>query len=154
MPVFWKFAGEDKAVIYGIAGGTPQYLLQMNDQLSIEENVKNTFLNPTSAMFEEPENLLSKADLDLKLKSAGVKWLRPHFENDYGMKPDEFELEGEGKPVDAPSPRKSGMLMGATGGRWSPAMKGRTSRLRPENRCWRKHRSALTPPLPDICQMS
>ena len=57
---FGNFAGEDKAVIYGIAGGTPQYLLQMNDQLSIEENVKNTFLNPTSAMFEEPENLLKQ----------------------------------------------------------------------------------------------
>ena len=50
--------------------------------------------------YEEPEDLLSKADLDLKLKSMGVKWLRPHLEGDYGLKPDEFDLEGEGTPVD------------------------------------------------------
>ena len=39
---------EDKALVYGIAGGTPQYLLQMSDKLSVEENIKNTYLNPTS----------------------------------------------------------------------------------------------------------
>ena len=44
----------------GIAGGTPQYLLQMDDGLSVEENIKNTFLNPTSSLFEEPENLLKQ----------------------------------------------------------------------------------------------
>ncbi len=57
--------------------------------------------------YEEPEDLLSKADLDLKLKSMNVKWLRPHFENDYGLKPDEFELEGEGAPVAAPPAPKA-----------------------------------------------
>ena len=39
---------EDKALIYGIVGGTPQYLLQINDKLSIEENIKDTYLNPNS----------------------------------------------------------------------------------------------------------
>ena len=57
---FKHFSAEDKALAYGIMGGTPQYLLQMNDQLSIEENVKNTYLNPTSAIFEEPINLLKQ----------------------------------------------------------------------------------------------
>lgn len=57
---FKNFSPEDKALIYGIAGGTPQYLLQMNDRLSVEDNIKNTFLNPTSALFEEPENLLKQ----------------------------------------------------------------------------------------------
>ncbi len=57
---FRHFSNEDKALIYGIAGGTPQYLLQMNDALSVEDNIKNTFLNPTSALFEEPENLLKQ----------------------------------------------------------------------------------------------
>ncbi|MCD8009644.1 MAG: ATP-binding protein [Lachnospiraceae bacterium] len=54
------FSAEDKALAYGMAGGTPQYLLQMDDRRSIEENVKNTFLNPTSFLFEEPENLLKQ----------------------------------------------------------------------------------------------
>ena len=57
---FRHFSDEDKALIYGIVGGTPQYLLQMNDELSVEENIKNTFLNPASALFEEPENLLKQ----------------------------------------------------------------------------------------------
>lgn len=51
---------EDKALMYGIVGGTPQYLLQMNDKLSVEENVKNTYLNPISFLYEEPINLLKQ----------------------------------------------------------------------------------------------
>ena len=57
---FKNFSAEDKALAYGIMGGTPQYLLQMNERLGIEENVKNTFLNPTSSLFEEPTNLLKQ----------------------------------------------------------------------------------------------
>lgn len=57
---FKNFSNEDKALVYGIVGGTPQYLLQFDDQLSVEENIKNTFLNPTSSLFEEPENLLKQ----------------------------------------------------------------------------------------------
>ena len=57
---FSHFRGEDKALAYGIAGGTPQYLLQINDRLSIEENIKNTFLNPISFLYEEPVNLLKQ----------------------------------------------------------------------------------------------
>ena len=51
---------EDKALVYGIAGGTPQYLLQMSDKLSVEENIKNTYLNPTSFLYEEPVSLLKQ----------------------------------------------------------------------------------------------
>ena len=57
---FQDFSDEDKALIYGIAGGTPQYLLQMDSKMSIEDNIKHTFLNPTSSLFEEPENLLKQ----------------------------------------------------------------------------------------------
>ena len=57
---FKNFTDEEKAYVYGIVGGTPQYLLQMSDKLSIEDNIKNTFLNPNSALFEEPENLLKQ----------------------------------------------------------------------------------------------
>lgn len=57
---FGNFSTEEKALAYGIVGGTPQYLLQMNDRLSIEDNVKNTYLNPTSSLYEEPTNLLKQ----------------------------------------------------------------------------------------------
>lgn len=57
---FNNFSDEDKALIYGIVGGTPQYLLQMDDRLSVEDNIKNTFLNPISFLYEEPVNLLKQ----------------------------------------------------------------------------------------------
>jgi len=67
---FEDFSDEDKALLYGIAGGTPQYLLQMDDRLSIEDNIKNTFLNPTSSLFEEPENLLKQEVREAALYNA------------------------------------------------------------------------------------
>ena len=57
---FKKFSNEEKALIYGIVGGTPQYLMQMDDTLSVEDNIKNTFLNPISFLYEEPINLLKQ----------------------------------------------------------------------------------------------
>lgn len=57
---FCNTSDEDKALMYGIVGGTPQYLLQMSDKLSVEENIKNTYLNPMSFLYEEPVNLLKQ----------------------------------------------------------------------------------------------
>ena len=57
---FKKFSNEEKALIYDIVGGTPQYLIQMDDTLSVEDNIKNTFLNPISFLYEEPINLLKQ----------------------------------------------------------------------------------------------
>lgn len=57
---FKQLSSEDKALMYGIAGGTPQYLLQMDEKLSIEDNIKNTYLNPMSFLYEEPLNLLKQ----------------------------------------------------------------------------------------------
>ena len=55
-----NYSDEDKALAYGIVGGTPQYLLQMDDRLSIEDNIKNTYLNPISFLYKEPTNLLKQ----------------------------------------------------------------------------------------------
>ena len=57
---FKNFSDEDKALAYGIVGGTPQYLLQLNDKMSIEDNIKNIYLNPVSTIYEEPNNLLKQ----------------------------------------------------------------------------------------------
>ena len=57
---FTRFSAFDKALAYGIVGGTPQYLTRIDDHLSIEENIKNTYLNPASSIFEEPNNLLKQ----------------------------------------------------------------------------------------------
>lgn len=54
------FTPTDKALAYGVIGGTPQYLLQFDNQCSIEENIKHIFLDPTSSVYEEPLNLLKQ----------------------------------------------------------------------------------------------
>lgn len=54
------FSAEDQALLYGMVGGTPQYLLQLDNRCSVEENIKNTFLEPSSLFFEEPTNLLKQ----------------------------------------------------------------------------------------------
>ncbi len=69
---FQNFTDTDKALAYGIVGGTPQYLLQMDDECSVEDNIKNTFLNPTSFLFEEPENLLKQEVREPALYNAIV----------------------------------------------------------------------------------
>lgn len=53
-------SGEDQALIYGAVGGTPQYLLQINAKRSAEDNIKSTYLNPVSFLYEEPTNLLKQ----------------------------------------------------------------------------------------------
>jgi len=57
---FDKFSDIDMVTVYGIVGGTPQYLLQINDCLSLEENIKRCFFDPSSPLFEEPNNLLKQ----------------------------------------------------------------------------------------------
>ena len=57
---FTKLSDEDKALAYGIVGGTPHYLMQLDNSLSIEDNIKNTHLNASSSIFEEPNNLLKQ----------------------------------------------------------------------------------------------
>ena len=57
---FKSFSDLDVAVIYGIVGGTPQYLMQMNDVLSLEANIKRCFLDTSNPLFEEPNNLLKQ----------------------------------------------------------------------------------------------
>lgn len=57
---FKHFSNEDKVLAYGMIGGTPQYLMQINEKLSIADNIKNTHLNPASSIFEEPNHLLKQ----------------------------------------------------------------------------------------------
>jgi len=57
---FRGFNDFDMAFIYGMVGGTPQYLLQIDDDVSLEENVKKCFLDASSSLFEEPGNLLKQ----------------------------------------------------------------------------------------------
>ena len=42
----------------------------MDDSMSVDENIKNTFLNSSSALFEEPENLLKQEVREPSLYNA------------------------------------------------------------------------------------
>ena len=44
---------EDAAVVYGITGGIPQYLIQFDDGVSLEENLRWNVLDPSAYLFEE-----------------------------------------------------------------------------------------------------
>lgn len=67
---FPKYSLQEKALVYAILGGTPQYLAQFAENLTIEDNIKNTYLNPSSYLFEEPENLLKQEVRDPALYNA------------------------------------------------------------------------------------
>ena len=54
------FSWVDMATVYGVVGGTPRYLLQMDDSLSVADNIKNNILNPAAVLYEEPVNLLKQ----------------------------------------------------------------------------------------------
>lgn len=51
---------EDAAVVYGITGGIPQYLIQFDDGVSLEENLRWNVLDPSAYLFEEPGKLLQE----------------------------------------------------------------------------------------------
>ncbi|MDO4285158.1 MAG: ATP-binding protein [Eubacteriales bacterium] len=57
---FTKLSALDKGMAYGMVGGTPQYLMQIDESLSMEENIKNIYLTSASFLFEEPNNLLKQ----------------------------------------------------------------------------------------------
>ncbi len=51
---------ELQAFIYGITGGIPHYINKLNVQEDIDEALKENLFNPSSYLFEEPENLLKQ----------------------------------------------------------------------------------------------
>lgn len=55
-----KVSNNDLIVYHGITGGIPQYLEYINQDLSIDENIKNLFLENDSVLLEEPNNLLKQ----------------------------------------------------------------------------------------------
>jgi phage gp29-like protein len=51
--------------------------------------------------FEEPEDLVGRADLDKKLYDMGVDFLPQHFEDNYNLKSEEFTMRTKPEPVDS-----------------------------------------------------
>ena len=60
LPFFECFEPIDKAVLYGVTGGVPEYLNKLNPQKSVRENIISLFLSPSGHFFEEPSNLIKQ----------------------------------------------------------------------------------------------
>lgn len=54
------YSNEDKALIYGMTGGIPEYLSRVDTAKTVRENIIAMFLNPSGRLFEEPSNLLKQ----------------------------------------------------------------------------------------------
>lgn len=60
LPFFQDFEAVDKAVLYGVTGGIPEYLSKINLQKNVRENIIGLFLSPSGHFFEEPSNLIKQ----------------------------------------------------------------------------------------------
>jgi len=60
LPFFEPFDKTDKAVLYGITGGTPEYLAKIDPTKTVEGNITDLFLTASGYLFEEPSNLLKQ----------------------------------------------------------------------------------------------
>lgn len=60
IPFIKDFENEDKAVLYGITGGIPEYLNKIKPNLSLKENIIELYLNDSGALYEEPTNLIKQ----------------------------------------------------------------------------------------------
>ena len=54
------FSGEERAILYGITGGVPEYLSRIQTGLSVDDNIVRLFFDESGRLFEEPSNLLKQ----------------------------------------------------------------------------------------------
>ena len=60
LPFFENHDDEDKAVLYGVTGGIPEYLNKIDLKKTVRENIIDLFLTPSGHFFEEPSNLIKQ----------------------------------------------------------------------------------------------
>ena len=54
------YSNEEKLTIYSVTGGIPEYLSRIDNSLSLQDNVRYLFFDPSGRLFEEPSNLLKQ----------------------------------------------------------------------------------------------
>ncbi|MCD7863421.1 MAG: ATP-binding protein [Lachnospiraceae bacterium] len=55
-----KLSCQDQALLYGVTGGIPHYINKLDVKDDMDEAVLDNLLEPSSYLFEEPENLLKQ----------------------------------------------------------------------------------------------
>lgn len=69
----WRYSNEDLASLYAVTGGIPDYLAQVNPDLSVEENISRMFLDSSSKLFNEVDNLLKEEFREPRIYSSILK---------------------------------------------------------------------------------
>ncbi len=54
------FSDEEKAILYGVTGGVPEYLSRIRPDRSLDDNISQLFFDESGRLFEEPSNLLKQ----------------------------------------------------------------------------------------------
>lgn len=57
---YTNFNMQDLALAYGITGGIPLYMSKIDDEKSMEDNIKDNFFDKSAYLFEEPSNLIKQ----------------------------------------------------------------------------------------------
>jgi len=60
LPFLTAFSDADKAALYGMTGGVPEYLGKINARKSVRGNAVDAFFSTSGYFFEEPSNLLKQ----------------------------------------------------------------------------------------------
>jgi len=60
LPFLEDFNKEEKALLYGVTGGIPDYLIKINPAKSVRDNIIDLFFTPSGHLYEEPSNLLKQ----------------------------------------------------------------------------------------------
>jgi AAA+ ATPase superfamily predicted ATPase len=60
LPFFTGYSSVDKAVLYGVTGGVPEYLNKIDKSKNVRKNITDLFLTPSGHFFEEPTNLIKQ----------------------------------------------------------------------------------------------
>jgi AAA+ ATPase superfamily predicted ATPase len=60
LPFLDSFAKTDKALLYGVTGGVPEYLTKISERFTVRENIIGLFLTPSGHFYEEPPNLIKQ----------------------------------------------------------------------------------------------
>jgi AAA+ ATPase superfamily predicted ATPase len=60
LPFFANYKATDKALLFGMTGGIPEYLCGINTDEDVRQNIIDLFLSPQGRLFEEPSNLIKQ----------------------------------------------------------------------------------------------
>ncbi|MDR1271668.1 MAG: ATP-binding protein [Clostridiales Family XIII bacterium] len=60
LPFLEGFGKEEKAALYGMLGGVPDYLNKINPSKTMRENITGLFFTASGSLYEEPSNLLKQ----------------------------------------------------------------------------------------------